>query len=108
MTLKNYLGVTHHMPLWALPLWKKLFCKSGWHLFDEVATLDSNELVCDSCGLSLDIKLNNKESIFHGDAYSIGQEAYNRGDDLNSNPFVQKDRFDEWRHGWMDAYVEDK
>ena len=31
-------------------LWRKLFCRIGWHLWDETASLDSHSLYCDACG----------------------------------------------------------
>jgi hypothetical protein len=33
-------------------LWKKIFCSRGFHLFDEVCSLDRHELYCDACGLT--------------------------------------------------------
>lgn len=41
-------------------LWKKLLCKRGFHLFDEVLSNGSGQwvrsLVCDACGLEIEIK----------------------------------------------------
>ncbi len=56
MSIKNYRGITHFVPLFVLPLWKKCFCKKGWHLFDEVATCNSNYLSCDACEIVVNIK----------------------------------------------------
>ena len=43
------------------------------------------------------------------DAYSLGVEAFNRGDELDLNPYDHSDaQYDEWSYGWMDAYVETK
>lgn len=43
------------------------------------------------------------------DAYQLGKEAHDRGDDFSLNPYDQSDaQYDEWRHGWFDAYAESK
>jgi hypothetical protein len=58
--------------VWALPLWKRVFCGRGWHLFDEVYGACSHNtraacecaqcngyqhaLYCDACGLTVPIK----------------------------------------------------
>ena len=58
-TAQTY-GITHHLPcsrpvLWA---WRKVFCKRGWHIFDEVVCATDEDdldfdryLVCDACDL---------------------------------------------------------
>jgi len=30
-------------------IWRKLFCKRGWHLWDEVLSLEDHYLSCDAC-----------------------------------------------------------
>ncbi len=43
------------------------------------------------------------------DAYMLGRDAHDRDEDLDMNPYDDKDaQFDEWRYGWMDAYVDTK
>jgi hypothetical protein len=37
-------------------LWAGVFCPIGWHLFDEVQTLEDRSLFCDACGLDIKIK----------------------------------------------------
>jgi hypothetical protein len=41
--------ITHKLPEFLMPLWKKTLCKIGWHLFDEVQSFDEHYLVCDAC-----------------------------------------------------------
>jgi hypothetical protein len=36
-------------------LWKKLFCRMGWHLWDEVLSLDYHYLYCDACEKEQDL-----------------------------------------------------
>lgn len=45
------LTITHKVPLRLLPLWRRVFCRRGWHAFDEVATPDEHHLCCDACDL---------------------------------------------------------
>jgi ribosome modulation factor len=43
------------------------------------------------------------------DAYLLGCEAFLRGDDISLCPYDESDaQSDEWKHGWMDEYVESK
>lgn len=43
------------------------------------------------------------------DAYQLGREAHDRGDDFELNPYNQDDeQSDDWDFGWMDAYAESK
>ena len=43
------------------------------------------------------------------DAYQLGVSAYENGDDILLCPYNRLDeQSDEWQHGWMDAYIEDK
>jgi len=60
----KYYGITHKVPMWLLPLWKRFLCKHNWHLFDEISRACEerpNELYCDACGLSVGIKYIIKE-----------------------------------------------
>lgn len=34
-------------------LFKDIFCTQGFHLFDEVLSMDSHTLYCDACGLTV-------------------------------------------------------
>ena len=51
--MQSYCGFTHLVPMWLLPLWRKLFCRVGWHAWDEVASLESHYLYCDACGTEI-------------------------------------------------------
>lgn len=42
--------ITHKVPIGLLWLWKKIFCRVGWHVFDEVQS-DEHYIVCDACDL---------------------------------------------------------
>ena len=43
------------------------------------------------------------------DAYELGQQAFNRGVELERNPYDRSDaQYDEWDFGWMDAYADTK
>ncbi len=43
------------------------------------------------------------------DAYSLGVEAFERGDEFGMNPYDVLDvQSEDWQHGWMDAYAESK
>lgn len=57
--LDNYYGLTHKIPTWLLLLWKKVFCRVGWHAFDEVLgeqfEKDPHYLSCDACELIVNI-----------------------------------------------------
>lgn len=47
-------GVTHHVPLCLLGLWRRLFCRCGWHLFDEVdSSHGGHHLSCDACEMTI-------------------------------------------------------
>ena len=50
-----YHGITHHIPMWLLGLWRRVCCQRGWHAFDEVMTLERHYLYCDACGLVVHI-----------------------------------------------------
>ena len=52
----KWYDVTHLIPMIFLPLWKRIMCKHGWHLFDEVRSLHSHELYCDACDLTVPIE----------------------------------------------------
>jgi hypothetical protein len=56
--MKNYKGYTYPKFLqnklcWYL--WKRIFCKRGWHLWDEVSSLDEHYLYCDACECQVEI-----------------------------------------------------
>ena len=55
-------NITHCIPMWMLPIWKKVFCPRGWHLFDEVASLGRHELYCDACGKTIGITYMKEDS----------------------------------------------
>ena len=62
MSSWDYYGITHLVPIYLLPIWKKVFCKLNWHLFDEVTTFDRHELYCDACGKTIGITYMEEES----------------------------------------------
>lgn len=51
--MKDYHGYTHFVHPAFLALWKLIFCRLGWHAWDEVAQCEAsgfyNYLVCDAC-----------------------------------------------------------
>lgn len=42
-----------------LNIWKNIFCPAGWHLFDELQSMDDHYLSCDACDLAIHISKNN-------------------------------------------------
>lgn len=40
---------------WIYSFWKKYMCSKGFHLFDEVQSLESHYLYCDACELEIHI-----------------------------------------------------
>jgi len=53
----TYPGFLQNKVCWYL--WKKLFCRNGWHLWDEVLSDDSHYLYCDACDCTENIELVN-------------------------------------------------
>ena len=51
----NYYDFTHYVPMWLLWLWKRVFCKRGWHAWDEVWSVERHYLVCDACEREVEI-----------------------------------------------------
>ena len=52
----KYYGLTHALPLWLLPLWKRIMCRKNIHVFDEMENSDGEHLlVCDACQLEVHI-----------------------------------------------------
>lgn len=51
----NYYDFTHYVPMWLLWLWKRIFCKRGWHAWDEVWSVERHYLVCDACEREVEI-----------------------------------------------------
>jgi hypothetical protein len=61
----TYYGISHPPMGWLLPLWRRLACPRGWHLWDEVSRFGRRagdrprpgdwSLVCDACHLSVHI-----------------------------------------------------
>jgi len=52
--ISKYFGISHFVPLFLLPLWRKLLCKKGYHVWDEVWSTGNDSghyLVCDACEL---------------------------------------------------------
>lgn len=41
-------------------LWKVLFCRIGFHLFDEVQSVTDHSLYCDACDFTIHIAKDNK------------------------------------------------
>lgn len=44
-------GSTHKVPMFLLGVWRRVFCKRGWHCFDEVWAPPDHYLSCDACEL---------------------------------------------------------
>lgn len=62
----KYYGFTYCLP--QLPLlkwlWKRIFCKRNWHLFDETSSVETgHSLYCDACKLS--VYLDDEKGIEH-------------------------------------------
>ena len=56
MSIRDYYGLTHLVPLFLLPLWRRALCRRDVHAFDEaVNSLGDHYLVCDACGLLVNI-----------------------------------------------------
>ena len=54
--MENWLDITYpyifqNSLVWYL--WKRAFCPHGWHLFDEVWSIEEHTLYCDACGLDI-------------------------------------------------------
>ena len=48
----TYPKVLQRKSVWRI--WKKTFCKRGWHLWDQCIS-DKNELFCDACERTITI-----------------------------------------------------
>ena len=51
-------GITYPCPVflqkdWCWKLWAKVMCPKGWHLLDEVMSLNNHYLFCDACEISI-------------------------------------------------------
>lgn len=56
--MMKYRGITYPAILdydCARAIWKRLFCPTEWHLFDEVETFIDHYLYCDACNLVVEI-----------------------------------------------------
>lgn len=53
--MSEYQGYTHYWPLKLLWLWRLLFCRREWHLWDEVESDCDHYLSCDACGKTVQI-----------------------------------------------------
>lgn len=42
-------------------LWKRVFCPTGFHLFDEVQSVDDHCLSCDACDFVVNISRDNEQ-----------------------------------------------
>ena len=56
--MDKWLGITYpsifgNAFVWAI--WARLFCRRGWHLWDEVLSIESHSLFCDACELDLEV-----------------------------------------------------
>ena len=59
---EDWLGVSYpyvFQNIFVWKLWKNLFCPMGWHLFDEVQSIDEHYLSCDACDAMVHISRNN-------------------------------------------------
>lgn len=55
----KYHGITYPIFFCFKPffwLWKRICCRRGWHLFDEVWSTDNHYLHCDVCELVVNIE----------------------------------------------------
>ena len=54
--MMKYAGLTHALPMWLLPLWKRIMCRRSCHVFDEVENSEGQHfLVCDACQITVHI-----------------------------------------------------
>ena len=56
--LDVWLGITYPRLLDHAPvqyLWRRVFCPMGWHLWDEVWSLEDHVLFCDACEMEIKI-----------------------------------------------------
>ncbi len=67
--MSDYLFITHKIPMWLLPLWKLIFCKRGWHAWDEVVAIGEHYLSCDACGMAVNL------APYDNDEYGIAWEG---------------------------------
>ena len=51
-----------YLPDWFYRLWKKCMCPRGFHLLDEVMSVESHYLICDGCGIEIKIEEPKKEN----------------------------------------------
>lgn len=63
--LDKWYGITYPVPVflqreWFWNLWKKYMCPRGWHLLDEVMSIDDHSLFCDACELNITITSSEK------------------------------------------------
>jgi len=55
--MKDNYGITHALPMWALPLWRRIMCRRNLHVFDEVtSSCGGHYLCCDACDLIVNIE----------------------------------------------------
>ena len=47
--MSRYYSYSYCFPQFLLPLWKLIFCKRGWHAWDEVYSSVDHYLYCDAC-----------------------------------------------------------
>ena len=57
---EKWLGVTYPLPEFlqvdfVFRLWARFMCSHGYHLLDEVQSLESHSLFCDACELDIAI-----------------------------------------------------
>ena len=53
-----YHGYSYCFPSFLAPIWKRLFCKRGWHLWDEQIPMFQahQRMICDACGECVKIR----------------------------------------------------
>jgi len=55
---ERWYGITYPIPAflqveWVWNLWSKTMCPNGWHLLDEVMSLNNHYLFCNACEIDI-------------------------------------------------------
>lgn len=60
---EEWLGITYPYLLQnrlCLFIWRKIFCPGGFHLFDEVQSVEHHYLSCDACDYAVNLATSNE------------------------------------------------
>jgi hypothetical protein len=48
-------GMDHCVPKMFLPMWRKAFCRRGWHCFKEIGDEKGHHFLCEACGVMVNL-----------------------------------------------------